>query len=294
MKLALNTSFAVKRWMKPEKLAAMIRDDFRIDCVQFSWDFIDPWWPEEYRTPMAQKFCRAFEEKGITIGSTFGGNASYAFAHLLAPLKEQREAAFLFLKRAIDLTAELGSDVIGTPVGALDYEDARDTELREERYQEMLSYVRRLAEYGKEKGIREIHVEATPLFTEIPYDPEGSVKMMKDLEGTAIPIRLLIDWGHALYKPLLKEKADIRLWFRTCAPYIGSIHLQQTDGEWDRHWDFTREGIVTPELMREATHEAGLDDIPQYLEVVTIYEDDDDAVYERMKKTMDYLHRELD
>lgn len=39
--------------------------------------------------------------------------------------------------------------------------------------------------------------------------------------------------------------------------------------------------------------EAGLDDITQYLEVVTIFEDNDDAVYEGMKKTMDYLHKEL-
>lgn len=45
---------------------------------------------------------------------------------------------------------------------------------------------------------------------------------------------------------------------------------------------------------REEAHEAGLDDIPQYLEVVTIYEDDDDAVYGRMKKTMEYLHRVFD
>ena len=294
MKLALNTSFAVKRWMKPEALAAMIKDDFRIDCIQFSWDFIDPWWPEEYRKPMAEHFRKAFEEKGIRIESTFGGNANYAFAHLLAPLKEQREAAFVFLKRAIDLTLELGSSIAGTPVGALDYEDARDPARRKALYEEMLDYVRRLAAYGKEKGLKEIHIEPTPLFTEIPYDIDGSVKMMQDLADSAIPVKLLVDWGHALYEPLLKDQADIRLWFNTCAPYIGSIHLQQTDGLWDRHWDFTKEGIVTPQLIKEATHEAGLDDIPQYLEVVTIYEDDDDAVYGRMKETMDYLHRELD
>lgn len=158
----------------------------------------------------------------------------------------------------------------------------------------MLEYLRKLAEYGKTKGLEEIHIEATPLITEFPHSPEVSVQMMKDLEGTDIPIKLLVDWGHALYKPLLKEEADIELWFKQCAPYIGSIHLQQTDGQWDRHWDFTHEGgIITPELIKKATTEAGLDDITQYLEVVTIFEDDDDAVYEGMKKTMDYLHKEL-
>ena len=280
--------------MKCEELASLIRDEFGIDDVQFSWDFIDPWWPEEYRRPLAEKYRRAFEEKGIRITSTFGGNAAYVFPTLLAPLKEQREAGVLYFKRAIDLTRELGCDVLGSPPGALDYEDARDPAIREERYQDMIRSLFEIAEYGKEKGIREIHLEATPLFTEIPYDPEGSIRLMKDLETSAVPYRLLIDWGHATFKPLLKEKADIRLWFNQCKPYIGSIHLQQTDGEWDRHWDFTREGIVTPELMREATKEAGLDDIPQYLEVVTIYEDDDNAVLDRMKKTMEHLHRVFD
>ena len=85
----------------------------------------------------------------------------------------------------------------------------------------------------------------------------------------------------------------MELWFKKCGPDAGAIHLQQTDGKWDRHWDFTNpEGIITPELILKATHEGGLDDVYQYLEVVTIYEDDDDAVYGRMKKTMDYLHRE--
>ncbi|BDF35364.1 xylose isomerase [Lachnospiraceae bacterium] len=294
MKLGLNLSFAVKRFLEPEKLAHMCRHEFGTDHVQFTWDLIDPWWPEELRDVLAIRYKEAFEEESVHIDATFGGLASYSYAHLLAPAKEQREAAFLFFKRAIDLTAVMGAKVMGTPVGGMSYDDARCPARREERYEEMLGYVRRLASYGKEKGLEEIHIEATPLITEFPYSPEVSVKMMKDLEGTDIPVKLLVDWGHALYEPLLKEEADIELWFHTCAPYIGSIHLQQTDGQWDRHWDFTKKGIVTPELIRRATAGAGLDDVMQYLEVVTIFEDDDDAVYDGMKKTMDYLHRELD
>lgn len=293
MKLGLNLSFAVKRWLNPFKLAEMVKKDFGVDHVQFTWDLIDPWWPEEQRGKLIRQYKSAFDKEGVSIDATFGGLASYTYAHLLAPEKEQREIAFLFFKRAIDLTVEMGAKVMGTPVGGMSYEDARDPERREYLYQEMLEYLRKLAAYGKEKGLEEIHIEATPLITEFPHSPEVSVKMMKDLEGTDLPVKLLIDWGHALYKPLLKDEADIRVWFQKCAPYIGSIHLQQTDGEWDRHWDFTQEGIITPALIKEATKEAGLDNIMQYLEVVTIFEDDDDQVYERMKKTMDYLHNEL-
>lgn len=294
MKLGLNLSFAVKRWMDPVELSEMIRSDFGITHVQFSWDFIDPWWPEGQRNTLAHQFREAFEQNGVSIDNTFGGNAAYAFAHFLAPSKIQRELALEYFERAADLTLHLGSTVMGSPAGALTYKEARASEKREERYQQMLESYRTLAEYGKSAGLTEIQVEATPVYAEIPYSPDMSVRMMEDLKDTAIPVTLLVDWGHALYKPLLKEEADISLWFQKCAPYIGAIHLQQTDGAWDRHWDFThKDGIVTPELILMATKEAGLDDIYQYLEVVTIYEDDDDAVYHRMKETMDYLHREL-
>lgn len=294
MKLGLNLSFAMKRWLEPDRLAAMIRQDFGIDHVQFSWDFIDPWWPRAQRDILAGRFREAFEKEGVHIDCTFGGSANYVFAHLLAPDKAQRDAALIFLRRAVDLTLDLGAKAMGTPLGGLSYDDARDPRRREQRYQEMLDYVRKLAAYGKEKGLAEIHIEPTPVFGEIPYDIAGSLRLMEDLKDTAIPVKLLIDWGHALCRPLLKEAADIDLWFQKCAPHIGAIHLQQMDGEWDRHWDFTHEGgIITPELILRATHDAGLDDIYQYLEVVTIYEDDDDHVYSGMKKTMDYLHREL-
>ena len=262
MVLGLNLSFAVKRWMKPAQLASMCKNDFGVDHVQFTWDLIDPWWPEELRDAMAADYKCAFEKEGVKIDATFGGLASYSFAHFLAPAKEQREAAFIFFKRAVDLTLAMGAKILGSPVGGMNYDDARDADKREQLYQEMLEYLRKLAAYGKEKGLEEIHIEATPLITEFPHSPSVCRKMMEDLDGSEIPIKLLIDWGHALYKPLLKEEADIELWFRECAPYIGSIHLQQTDGEWDRHWDFTKEGIVTPELIKRATKNAGLDNIP--------------------------------
>jgi len=292
MVLGLNLSFAVKRWMKPEELARMCREDFKVSLVQFTFDLINPWWPEAQRDKMANAYRDAFAAQGIAIDAAFGGLASYSYAQFLSPFKEQREIALL-LKRGIDMTRALGADIMGTPVGGMDYEDARDPTRREALYREMLDSLCELAAYGKEKGLREIHIEATPLITEFPHSPAVSVQMMKDLDGSAIPIKLLIDWGHALYRPLLKEEADIDLWFRVCAPYIGSIHLQQCDGLLDRHWDFTKEGIITPELILSATEKAGLSGVPQYLEVVTIFEQDDDEIYQGMKTTMDYLHDKL-
>ena len=157
-----------------------------------------------------------------------------------------------------------------------------------------MEYLFVLAEYAYKSGIKEIQIEATPLETEFPHSPGASLKLMEDLSGSSIPYKLLIDWVHALFRPLLKEEADIDIWFERCKKYIGGIHLQQTDGLYDRHWDFTNpNGIITPEKILEATKKAGLDDIYQYLEVVTAYEEKDEIVFENMKKTMYFLHKNL-
>ncbi len=294
MVLGLNLSFAVKRWLEPEPLAEMCKKDFGVDRVQFTFDLLDPWWPDAPRNAMARRYRQAFEAQGVRIDAAFGGLASYTYAQFLSPFREQREIALAFFRRAADMTLELGADILGTPAGGMSYTEARDPVRRRERYGEMLELVGRLAQYGGEQGLREIHIEATPLDTEFPHSPEASVQLMKDLQNTAIPVKLLVDWGHALYKPLLKEKADIGLWFQTCGPYIGSIHLQQTDGMLDRHWDFTRDGTVTPAMIREETEKAGLGQVPQYLEVVTAFESPDEEVYKGMKETMDLLHKGLD
>ncbi|MFA9464553.1 MAG: sugar phosphate isomerase/epimerase family protein [Velocimicrobium sp.] len=292
MILGLNLSFATKRFLEPKHLAAMCKHELLVEHIQFTWDLINPWWPQEQRDFLIKEYREAFEAEGLTIDATFGGLASYTYAQLLAPTEKQREISFTFFKRAIDMTRAIGATVMGTPVGGMFFLDANDEKRRNYLYHTMIDYLKKLAEYGKEKGLKEIHIEATPLITEFPHSPEVSIQMMKDLEESAIPFKLLIDWGHALYEPLLKEKADMGLWLKECAPYVGSIHLQQTDGRVDRHWDFTKEGIVTPELIKKVMQEAGLEEIIQYLEVVPSFETSDREVYEGMKKTMNYLHNE--
>lgn len=291
MELGLNLSFAVKRWIEPEVLAKMCKEDFKVNRVQFTWDLIDPWWPTEERDLLTEKYKEAFAKYDISIDATFGGLASYTYAQLLAPDKIQREISFTFLKRAIDLSIALGAKVMGTPIGGMSNNDANNLERRELLYKEALDYICKLASYGKENGLEEIHIEATPLLTEFPHSPAETIKLMKDLEGkTAIPVKMLIDWGHALYKPIMKEDTDFLTWLNTCKEYIGSIHLQQTDGQLDRHWDFTKEGIVTKEAIEESFKVEGLESLVQYLEVVTAFEERDDIVYEGIKKSMDYLH----
>lgn len=289
MILGLNLSFAVKRFLEPDVLAAIVADDLKVKNVQFTFDLIDPWWPEGPRDELAGAYREAFAAKGVSIDAAFGGLASYTYPQLLAPDEPRRAVSLEFFKRAVDMAAALGAPVMGTPVGGMSHRDSNDPDRRRERYLGMLELMGRLADHAAAKGLKEIHVEATPLITEFPHSPEASVRLIEDLAGTAVPIKLLIDWGHALYRPLLGDEADIGLWFAKCGPHVGSIHLQQTDGLLDRHWDFTAEGIVTPAMIRRATEAAGLGDVPQYLEIVPAFETPDEEVLDKTRRSLGIL-----
>jgi D-erythrulose 1-phosphate 3-epimerase len=289
MKLGLNLSFAVKRWQEPDILAKMVREDFGITCVQLSWDQINPWWPAAERDRLAEKFADAFRKEGITITSTFGGLASYSYGQLLSPTEDERKISLDFLKRAVDMSVNMGVDTIGTPVGGMSNKAAYDAVSRRTCWQSAVQGIMSLAEYGSLQGLKEILIEATPLETEFPSTPEESVRLMKDLEDSAVPVRLLVDWGHALYKPLLKEKADMELWLGTCRNFISAIHLQQTDGMLDRHWGFSKEGLVNADYIKKVAAKTGTEDIIQYLEVVPPFEVFDADVYKEIQTSVKIL-----
>lgn len=290
MKIGLNLSFAVKRWLEPEYLAAMVRNDLQTEYVQFTWDLVDPWWPATERDAIAREWDRAFAKEGVVVTGTFGGLASYTYPQLLAPTAEQRRISLEFFKRAIEMTAAMGGLYVGTPLGGMTHRDAYNPQKRSEIYAATLESMHELATYAKLAGLEKIIIEPTPLYTEFPSTPAECVKLMKDLEGSAVPVRLVIDWGHALFRPLLKELADMEVWLAACSAYIDCFHLQQTDGLLDRHWGFTNKGLLDTQTVRSLSNKYALNDKIQYVEIIYPFEATDEDVYADIRQTMMILH----
>jgi sugar phosphate isomerase/epimerase len=293
MKIGLNLSFAVKRWLIPEELAAMVRRDFRTTYVQFTWDLVDPWWPTPDRDAIAKRWSWALKEEGLVLGGTFAGLAAYTYPQLMGPTAEHRRISLQFLKRAVDMTAVMEAGCIGMPLGGMTHEDAVNEGRRKAVYAEVLDLLRELAAYARQAGLTKILIEPTPVATEFPSDPRGSLQLMKDLEGTAVPFRLLVDWGHAIFAPLLKNDADMGIWIDTCLPYIDCFHLQQTDGLMDRRWSFAKSGKLSPAVTKEIVERHSAGDLIQYVELIYAFEDTDEYVYTDVRDTMLMLQSEL-
>lgn len=292
MRLGTNLSFAVKRWVEPESWARVVKQELGLDLVQFSFDIVDPWWPVELRTSIAKRIRKAVNDEKLELHSAFVGLAHYTYNQLLHPLEEGRKASMQWYMNAIDFASELEVEAMGGPAGAVSADEFQDHDVRNERYDMLLESLGTLAEYAKNKGLKALLIEPTPLEREFPWTIEQANRMQQDLKGkTAIPIQWCFDWGHAIYKPLYAANAnDTFSWLVGLSSDIGQIQLQQSDGMLDRHWDFTyTEGIVDPGRVVEEIRKAGLAEVPVFLESFFPFEFTNQQVLESMKKTFDIL-----
>ena len=292
--LGINLSFCVKRWVTPELWAPLVRDRLGLGLVQFSFDLVDPMWPDEILDDIAGRLRRVPEEHGIEIHSAFIGLAHYTFNQLLHPDPRVRDYAGNWLARAYRFAAKAGIARVGGPLGAVVSRiDGREPEsLSAEDYGDLIARMTRLAGEAEKAGLEELYVEPTPLRREWPWTIAQARKMMEDVAGTPVPWRLCPDWGHATFEPLYgRYRASMEDWLRDLAGHIGMVHIQQTDFQYDRHWDFTEAGAVDPEAARDALLRTGLGDRPVFLEVFYPFERDDRSVLDAVAASVTLLKR---
>ena len=99
MNFGINLSFAVKRWPEPHVWAKVVRETLGLELVQFTYDLLDPWWPE-HRT-LAARVRRAADDYGISIHSAQVGLAMYTYNGLLHPDPDARTAESTLISTAI-------------------------------------------------------------------------------------------------------------------------------------------------------------------------------------------------
>jgi sugar phosphate isomerase/epimerase len=243
---------------------------------------------------MAARVHKAAGDWGIEIESAFSGLANYCFDGLLHPEAEGRRASLEWWKRAFDVAAAVGAKVSGGPLGGMSVTDARDTQRRAQRYRDLLDAVAELTAAAKESGLERLQVECTPLAREIPYTVEQSRTFLKDLEGRcAIPVKLLVDIGHALYQPLYGPNARMPEWLNGLGHSIGAFHLQNTDFQSDSHWGWPdKRGLFDVANFAHEVKAAGLDDVPAFLEIIYPFELADEAVLNNITTSVLHCRRE--
>lgn len=292
IQLGINLSFCVKRWVTPALWAPLVRESLGLGLVQFSFDLVDPMWPDALLDDLAGEIAMQARKHEITVHSAFIGLAHYTYNQLLHPDPRVRDVAEAWLERAYRFAAAAGIRRVGGPLGAIASRgDGYEPDALSERdYRDLIARMSRLGESARKYGLVELYVEPTPMRREWPWTIAQARTMLEDVRRAATPWKLCLDWGHGTFEPLYgRDHAGMAAWFEALGEDVGAVHIQQTDFQYDRHWDFTERGAVDPREAFAAQRRAGLGDRPIFLEVFYPFERDDASVLKAVRQSVTLL-----
>ncbi|MCA8978672.1 MAG: sugar phosphate isomerase/epimerase [Planctomycetes bacterium] len=157
---------------------------------------------------------------------------------LLAEDADAREPRRDFLRRCVDLAAELGAEVVSTWAGAApggEVGDAREARVPAERIEalwtRLVEELLPICDYAAERG-RRLGFEPEPgMFVE---RPAGFVELRRRLAGRAPALGLTLDVGHLLCTGDLPVGAAIR----AAAPELVHVHLADISEGVHQHLPF--------------------------------------------------------
>jgi len=280
MKLGINLCFAVKRLTEPEAWAEFVRADLGLDTVQFTFDLIDPWWPEVFRPALIRRAREAAESWGLTIGSAYVGSAHCIRAGLLDPDPAARSIARQWWRHACDVAGELGATAVGGPLGTLSVREAADPTTRARRHIELLDSIEGITCHAASAGLREFLIEPTPLAREIPSTVTQCQHLLDGLQGRCpVPAGFTLDIGHAVFEPFYGPDASAQSWIAGLGANIRMLHVEH--------------GGVDLGPIATSARAAGLGDIPAILQVRPRFEDDDEQVRRALAASVAYCREHL-
>lgn len=277
MRLGINLCFAVNRLVEPEVWAEFVRADLGLDTVQFTFDLLDPWWPEVHRRALVRRIRAAADAWDLVIDSACAGRAHSIPAGLLNPEPAARSIARRWWRRACDVAAELGATVVGGPLGTLSPREAADSAARADRCRELLDSIEAITGYAAAAGLREFLIEPTPQAWEYPSTIRQYLELSDGLrDHCPIPAGFTLDIGQALFEPSYGPQSSAESWISTLGASILMLRVNDSNRCGDPRWGWPHEREQGRAPVAASVHAAGLDGVPVTLEVCPRFEEGDE------------------
>lgn len=285
----LNTCYATKRWPEPAEWAA-IAARLGVRHVQFSFDLLDPLLNGDAAAYAEAR--RSCERLGIEITSAFTGLIGYSQNSLAHPSEHVRDRARAWFEAAIEATAILGAHGLGGHIGAMSVAQHADPAARQLAIDRTVAAVRGLADRAAERGLEFLLWEIMPVAREYPSRLDDTADLVARLAGTAVPVELCLDLGHMCAHDATGADRDPFAWLERLGAHTRCVHLQQTDGQMDRHWPFTAEfnaqGIVQADRVIGLVSQFDRDEVELMLEPMFAFETADQDVAAALADSVEF------
>lgn len=143
-------------------------------------------------------------------------------------------------------------------------------------------------------GLQALLIEPTQLSREVPHTVDQSCRLAANLRGrTAVPVRYVLDVGHALYRPFYGDSVALADWLAPLKEEIGVLHFQNHDFNSDAHWGWPdgRGDYDVASFAREV-RQAGVD-APVVIELFYPFEMADEAVLANVNSSVRHCAEQL-
>lgn len=295
-RLGITTTFAVKRWPRPEDWAPIVRDRLGLRLVQHTLDLVEPPLGVGSVVTRSGAVRRAIADHDLEVHSTITGRAASTRCLLLHPDPEVRTESRLFFHRAIAFTERVGGIATGGHLGALSSADAGAEATTAARWKELGTALVSLAIDARRSGLESFLVENRPSARETSTMAVVG-NLLRDGDDLHVPVRLCLDVGHMCVAGAAGDDLDPYAWLRAFARVAPIVQVQQSDAIADRHWPFTEEwnrlGRIDADRVLDALGEGGAEDVVLMLEVSPASRQDDASVVDDLVASVAYWREAL-
>ncbi len=198
--LAMDTCFALKRWVEPETWGKLIAD-MGYQSIQLSTDNeLDPIFTSEAHRRNWIKRLHAVEDKyGVKAESIYSGYQTYRTCGFCSNDQvEVRRLVDEWMKPAIHMTEDLSCD-LGFSLHCLDEEQMADPKLYQETHEKLYKVYSEIGAYAKLFGGHYVCVEAMYVPRQTPWTIEGTKDFLKNIYAIdSNPIYTTVDVGHMI------------------------------------------------------------------------------------------------
>tara|TARA_Y100000816_G_scaffold279895_1_gene252660 strand:- start:6402 stop:7313 length:912 start_codon:yes stop_codon:yes gene_type:complete len=238
--LGINTGFAVNRFCEPKELFNFIRNDLKIKNVQLSADLLSPFYDKSLLKKQIRKYKSEIKKNSLFVSSLFTG-AFTRLNHLAHTDRDIQRYWITWFKTLIDISSELESEKIGSHFGIFSYKDNNNKKLRKLRRKQNIENWHNVADYAKQKGIKNIMWEPMSISREQGETINECRKLQKDVNKySPLPFKLCIDVDHGELTSKDKKDIDPYHWLRVFAKDIEAVHLKQSLKDKGGHWPFIK------------------------------------------------------
>lgn len=300
LRLSLNTNPLVNRFADVDDLIDTIADRIRIGYVQLTPEFINPSWPASVITKRVRQFRRALDRTGVRVTSIM--TSTYGrLNHFGHSDPDVRDYYVEWFRTLADIAGELGADGMGSQFAVFTQADYNDPVRREALIDDAIERWRRVAEQGREAGLKYIFWEPMSVAREFGHTIAECRSFDRRLAAAALPLpfRMIVDIDHGDVTSPNPDDTNPYAWAAAFPEESPIIHVKQSSMNKGGHWPFTAEhnkdGRIQPEKLIRAVREAGGTDNEICMELsFREREPTDSRVVEMIRESVAYWEPHID